>query len=753
MFLKKFIILFIFIASSLNATVVKAIEYVGSSRISEQSLSEMVDIKVDEVLDENKLNDALKKFFSFDYFEDIYIEHENGNIKFIFKEKPSIANVDIKGYKTRTEEKDAIKKIIKLNKGSMYSPKKIKEAKKILLEILEQEGYINSVVEVDIENLNDNSISIIINVNKGDEIIIKEQNFYGAKNLNVEHFNTVLANREQQWFSWWFGRSNGELKIDQLKYDSRRVNDLYFEKGFLDAVVKEPYMSIDFASNQAKMSLFISEGEAYTVNDIRIFADASIVDIDKLHANLKIEKDDIFNIAKLRKDQEYIKTQIANKGYAYAEVMFDLKKDEQTHKVDVIFNAIPGKKVYINDVKISGNSRTLDRVIRRNVLLAPEDLYSLTDINDSKNRLRRTSFFENVILEEKRVSEDKMDLLVKVQEAPTGSLMLGGGYGSYDKFMINGSISDSNIFGSGLRLALSADISKRSNVYELSLSNPAINDSDYNGSITAFRRDYEIRKRMYDEELKSKGFSLGIGKEIFRNTYLGATYSLDFIEESYKYNQGEKDKIIASERLPYEDQDYTNSSITPYINFDNTNDYYFPTSGFRANFSVEYAGVGGDSKYIKPSANIRYFYSLEDLTDLDWVFRFKTQARVIIDNGQINQGDSLYLGGPRTLRGYKSYAFPKNEDGIRQNPYKKMWSNSAEISFPLVPSAKMRWGAFIDYAMIGQNNFDDVTRAGTGILLEWISPMGPLQLIFAKPLMKEDGDETSSFEFSIGATF
>ncbi|OCL85066.1 Outer membrane protein assembly factor BamA precursor [Arcobacter porcinus] len=746
--MKKFIILFIFIASSLNATVIKSIEYVGSSRISDQSLSEIIDIKVDEVLDENKLNDALKKFYSFYYFEDIYIELIDGNIKFIFKEKPSIAKVDIKGYKTRAEEKDAIKKIIKLNKGSMYSPKKVKEAKKILLEILEQEGYINSVVEVDIEKLNDNSISIVINVNKGDEIIIKEQNFYGAKKLNVEHFNTVLANREQQWFSWWFGRSNGELKIDQLKYDSRRVNDLYYEKGFLDAIVKEPYMSIDFASNQAKMSFFISEGETYTVNDIKIFADASIVDIDKLHANLKIEKNDIFNIAKLRKDQEYIKTQIANKGYAYAEVMFDLKKDEQTHKVDVIFNAIPGKKVYINDVKISGNSRTLDRVIRRNVLLAPKELYNLTDINDSKNRLKRTGFFENVILEEKRVSEDKMDLLVKVTEAPTGSLMLGGGYGSYDKFMINGSISDSNIFGSGLRLALSADISKRSNVYELSLSNPAIYDSDYNGSITAFRRDYEIRKRMYDEKLRSKGFSLGIGKEIFRNTYLGATYSIDFIEETYSnYNS-----IVHVEKR-YEDQDYINSSITPYINFDNTNDYYFPTSGVRANFSVEYAGVGGDSKYIKPSANIRYFYSLEDLLDLDWVFRLKTQARVIIDNGQINQGDSLYLGGPRTLRGYKSYAFPVNKDGYKMPPSKKMWSNSAEISFPLIPSAKMRWGAFIDYAMIGQNNFDDYTRAGTGILLEWISPMGPLQLIFAKPLMKEDGDETSSFEFSIGATF
>ncbi|KAB0620428.1 outer membrane protein assembly factor BamA [Aliarcobacter skirrowii CCUG 10374] len=748
MFLKRYLFLFGLSLGFIEAEVVKSIEYEGVSRLSQQSLNETVDIKAGDKLDEKKLNIALKKLFSFDYFDDIYIEDKNGDIKFVFKEKPSIAKVDIKGYKTRSEEKDAIIKLIKLNKGSMYSEKKIDEAKKTLLSILESEGFINSVVEVDIEKLNEESLSIIINVNKGDEIIIKDANYYGAKQLTQEEFNTVTANKEKQWASWWFGRSSGELKIDQLKYDSRRMNDLYFERGFLDAIVQEPYMSIDFASNQANMNFFITEGEPYTTSDIKIFIDSTIVDPEDLYKNLRLKKEKIFNIAQLRRDQEYIRTKVADKGYAYAEVLFDLKKDEITHRVDVIFNVIPGKKVYINDVKISGNTRTLDRVIRRNVLLAPTELYSLTDINDSKNRLRRTGFFEDVILEEKRVSEDKMDLIVKVVEAPTGSLMLGGGYGSYDKFMINGSISDSNIFGSGLRLALSADLSSRSSVYDLSLSNPSINDSDYNGQISIYRKDYEIRKSRYDEDLKSTGLSLGLGKEVVRNTYVGATYSLDFIKESYT----NYDSSVPEDKR-FQDADYINSSITPYINFDNTNDYYFPTQGFRANASVEYAGVGGDSKYVKPSTIIRYYYSLEDLTELDWVIRLKTQARVLIDNGQINQGDSLYLGGPRTLRGYKSYAFPKNDDGYRQDPYTKMWANSAEISFPLIKSAKMRWGAFYDYGMIGKDSFSEIKRAGTGILLEWISPMGPLQLIFSKPLMKEEGDDTSSFEFSFGATF
>ena len=189
------------------------------------------------------------------------------------------------------------------------------------------------------------------------------------------------------------------------------------------------------------------------------------------------------------------------------------------------------------------------------------------------------------------------------------------------------------------------------------------------------------------------------------------------------------------------------------MNFDNTDDYYFPREGIKLGTSLEYAGVGGDSKYIKSTSYGKYFYSLENLAELDWVFRLKTQVKVLVDNGQINQGDSLYLGGAKTLRGYKSYAFPSNESGYKTDPYKNLWANSVEMSFPLVPSAKMRWGVFYDYGMIGQDTFNDIQRSGTGALLEWISPMGPLQLIFAKALDNEPGDDTSSFEFSLGSSF
>lgn len=744
----KVILLSLTCATLLSATTIKSIEYKDVNKLSPQVLAETVDMKVGEKLDENKLNEAVVKFYKYGYFEDVEVLNNDGNLLFKFKENPSVASVDIKGYKTRTEDIDNIKNIIKFKKGSMFTEKRVKEAEEKLLSILDSEGFINSVVETEVETLGENAKKVTFYVNKGDEIIINKAQYHGAKKLSQNDFDDVTANKEKEFASWWFGQNTGELKLDQLKYDARRINDLYFEKGYLDADVKEPFLDVDFASNNAKLDFFVKEGEKYTTTDIKIFLDPSIVDPAKIYPELKLKVDKTFNIKKLRQDQEYIKTQVANKGYAYADIKFDLKKNEAEHKVDVVFSVVPGKKVYINDVKISGNTRTLDRVIRRDVYLAPGDLYNMSDFKDSTNKLKRSRFFENVQIEEKRISDEKMDIIVKVTEAPTGSLMLGGGYGSYDKLMVNGSISDANIFGSGLALSLSADLSSRTSKYELSLKNPSIRDSDYNGEAEIHATDYKLRRTKYDSDVKSKGFSVGAGKEVIRDTYVGAKYGFDSIKESYTY----KDNTVPQSKR-FTDQDYINSSITPYVNFDNTDDFYFPRHGWRSNVSLEYAGVGGDSKYLKPSASVKYFYSLEDLTDLDWILRLKTQAKMLIDNGQINQGDSLYLGGPKTLRGYKSYAFPNNESGEKTDPYKKMWSNQAEISFPLVPSAKMRWGAFYDYGMIGQDSFNQISRSGAGLLLEWVSPMGPLQLIFAKPLNDKVGDDTSSFEFSFGASF
>lgn len=754
---KKSILLSLALASLLHADKITSIEYENLTKISTSIANDTLNIKAGEELNVEKVNQAIKDFFKFGYFDDIKTTiDENGKLKLIFDEKPSIANVDIVGYKSRDRDIEITKNYIRLQKGMMYSEKRVNESKETLLRELEREGYINSVIEVEVERLNDNAVSVIFHVNKGDEIIIKKVNYFGAQNLEADDFEPETLNKEEEFASWFITQHDGKLNADQLKFDGKRIQEVYWEHGYLDAQVKDPFLEVDFASNQGDLDFYINEGIQYFVNNITIYINSDIMDANELYPELNLRKERVFNVKKLRKDIEFIKTKTADLGYAFTQVNYDLKKDEKNGTTDVIINVIPGEKVYINDVKITGNSRTIDRVIRRNVYLAPGDLFNQTDYNDSISKLKRTGYFEDVKVEQRRISANKMDLIVEVKEAPTGNIMIGGGYGSYDGVVVTGSIEDKNIFGSGLTLGLSADLSKSSSDLSIKIQNPAINDSKYHGDIDIHSSEVEIDNDVYELDKETKGFSVGFGRELLRNIRVGARYRLDFIKENYIYESsyttlGNANYIAPANR--FNDEEYVTSSITPYINFDNTDDYYNPRKGFKAGSSLEIAGLGGDSNYVKSSSYLKYFYSLEDLYELDWILRYKLQTNFLIDNGQINQGDSLYLGGPKSLRGFKAYAFPNYADGIKGDPFKAMAATSVEMSFPLSDASKMRWGVFYDYGMIGEDNISDTQRSSTGLLFEWISPFGPLQLIFAQPLDDEPTDDTSTFEFSLGSNF
>jgi outer membrane protein insertion porin family len=463
--------------------------------------------------------------------------------------------------------------------------------------------------------------------------------------------------------------------------------------------------------------------------------------VEDIYPLLRLEKKDVFNIAHLRKDQEVIKTKVANKGYAFTKVNFDIKTNKTNKTVDIVYNVISGDKVYINNVIISGNNRTLDRVIRRNIYLAPKDLFSLTDFKDSKNAIKRTGFFETLDIKQRRISSDKMDLIVNVTEAPTGNLILGGGYGSYDGWMINASINDKNIFGSGLNLGFSVEHSSKKDTATISLQNPALNDGKYSGSFSLYKKttliEADSNSSTGDETTDTIGGSVGVGRSLTRHSRFGAVYALE--EEDVTY---EKDKT--------KDTTYITSSLTPYINYNDTDSYFVARRGIKAGSSLKYVGLGGDAKYIQSSNYLKYFYGLEDKIDYDLIFRYKTSLKIMKDRGEIPSGTTYYLGGASSVRGYQSYAFQPNSN---DNPFKRLLVNTVELSFPLIPKSKMRWSLFYDYGMIGTNSFTDIKKSGTGASIDWYSPIGPLQFIFSRAINPDSSDRTSNFEFSLGSSF
>jgi outer membrane protein insertion porin family len=740
--LKKIILICVLSLSTLiGSEKFESIEFEGLTQISKSVALENIKFKEENSYTADEINKAIKEFFKFSYFQDVWVTNTDKILTFHFKEKPFISKLEITGYKTRDEEIETLYKQMQIKKGTMYTKKKTQLAKKALLIALEREGYINSVVEVDVEEVSNTSVAVTFNVNKGEEIIIKNIAYKGAKHLDEGDFETVIANKEEDCcFTWFMGVNDGEMSYEQLEYDSARIRDLYMQNGYLDAKVSAAFSKIDFNTLNADIEYTITEGEQYKVNETLIYIDESIAKHDEIYPELKLEKDDIFNIAHLRKDQEFIKTTVADQGYAFAEVKFDIQPNKENNTVNIVYNVIPGDKVYINDVIITGNSRTLDRVIRRDVYLAPGDLFNLTDFKDSRNKLKRTGYFDQVLINQQRVSSDKVDLVVDVVEAATGNLMIGGGHGSYEGWMINGSISDKNIFGSGLDLSFSVDYSKISTDLTLALTNPAIYDSKYSGTFKIYSDSTELDNysdTYGDKEIDEMGFLLGVGRSIGRHARAGVNYELRQTDIQYS--------ILTSEN-----QDLLSSSLTPYISFNNTDDYMLPRSGMIASTSYKYAGIGGDAKYGLSNSQFKYFYGLEDAIDYDVIFRYKAQIKLLHDNGLIPNDTTFYLGGPKSLRGYESFAFKPDDEA---EPYKNMLSNAIELSFPLLPQAKMRWGAFYDYGMIGEDSFSDIKRSGAGAFISWISPVGPLQFIFAEALDEEPGDNTSSFEFNLGGKF
>ncbi len=549
---KKIIYLLLLTLSVFAESKYKNVQFEGLSQISKTIALETSGFEPNNVYTQKRINKAIKEFFKFGYFNDIVVSSENNILIFHFQEKPFIAKLEMSGYKTREDDLDILYNAIGIKKGNMYSQSKIDQAKEKLLQQLEQEGYMNSVVEVEIDNISPAAVSVKFIVNKGDEIIIKRFNYEGAKELDKSDFEKVAVNKQQESFSWSFGRNSGEMNFEQLEYDGFRIKETYLENGFLDAKVEQPFSKIDFNTNTATIDVGIEEGKQYKVNNIVIYLDENITSPDDIYPELKLKKEKVFNIKKLRVDVDYIKTTVSDKGYAFAQVKYDIRKDKEKGTADIIYNVIPGDKVYINDVIISGNSRTLDRVIRRNVYLAPKDLFSLTDFKDSQSALNRTGFFDNTKIEQQRIAKDKMNLIVTVQEAPTGNLIFGGGYGSYDGFMINASINDKNIFGSGLNLGFSLDWSKMQTSYNISLSNPAIRDSKYSGSISAYKNESEISYTDYELVTEKTGMMLGVGKGFNRHTRIGANYSL---------TQTEEKKINTADNNSTTYLDYVTSSV------------------------------------------------------------------------------------------------------------------------------------------------------------------------------------------------
>ncbi|MCV3553827.1 outer membrane protein assembly factor BamA [Campylobacter sp. CNRCH_2013_0898h] len=738
--MKKWFVFFA-LSSSLCAATIKDIKFEGLSQLSKESAIAISKLKIGQKIDPASIDTAIKNLFDRNYFKDIVVEEKNGVLIFKVIEKPSIGKIDIQGI--ASNDRKQIESLVGLKPGILYDENSAKDAAEKIKLFYQAKGFYDTVVEIKDEKLsNSSSLKLTFVVNRGENIIIEKVHLSGAKNLSYSDIEPAVANKQREALGWMWGFNDGKLKIFDLANDSSRISDVYLKEGYLDVSVSPAFLNTYTDTYQADLTYFINEGEVYKVKGIKIFNPIFSDEENEALANdLKLSVGKIVNIEKLREDIKTIETKTADLGYAFVQVIPDIQKDKENHEAMIIFKVIPNEKVYVRNVEISGNTKTVDRVIRRELYLTEGNLYNRTDLIDSRNALRRTAYFENVDIKEQRVDDTHIDLIVEVKEASTGAISGGIGYGTSDGILLSASLSDANILGSGMKGSVSIDKGDDTLSGRISLRNPRVNDSDYSlgGSLYSDRLEWDS----YDE--RNYGFDISVGKTLGRYTSIDLTYNL---EQSDIYHLS--DRLIAQ---GYKLGKTYKSSITPSIVFNNTDDYYLPRSGFIASTSLEYAGLGGDQEFISSTTKFNYYQGLEEFIGWDLIYRYKASFYKVWDQGYLPINEKLYLGGIGTIRGFdRRSVSPKNEWGDETGGT-VAFANSVELSFPIFDRIKLRGSVFFDYGAIGESSLSQIQRWSTGIGFEWLTPLGALNLVFAKPFNTNSKDDLSKFEFMLGARF
>ncbi len=745
--MKIFVTLFftLFFYLPLFAQKIEHIHYNGMVHISKPVALRMIDFEEGDDVTMEIVDKAVKTYFNQGYFNDVWVEIEGTTLTFYFKEKAIISKVELKGWKENDE--DIRESVIQIKKGTLYDEEVLEDAKKRIVNAISQEGKIDSVVEVQTEYLENGSVRVTFVVNEGEKIIIKKLNYSGVYGLDSDDFDSVIVNKQHQFMGWFWGRNDGKMSLGDLEYDNLRIRDYYMQHGYLDAKVASPFVRVNFNHYTADMSYQIKEGEQYTISKISLSQSKEVIDNAHLKELISLKKGEIFNIKSFREDANRIKRLIADKSYAFVQVIPDLKKNKKEHTVEVVFRVTPGEKVKIHDVVISGNMRTLDRIIRRELYLGPGDMYSFTDLQDSRNALGRLGFFDGTTIEEKRLNNHEMDLIVKLKEAPTGNIQLGGGYGSYGGILINIGMNDRNVFGSGINVGIKAEKSQTNKSYSFNISNPKLNDSDFSGNFSIYHSSYVYN----DYSVLTDGISIGTGYKFSR--FISGYIGYGFSENAYKFD--ENTSLTSTDTFYFEN--YTKSGVTVSGKWDNTDDFYLPRKGFELSQSFEKSGIGAEANFLKSRTKFSKYSGLEDIFGFDAIFRYKARLNIVVDTGNIPLAEKFYMGGIGSVRGYQSYSLSPtivDDEGItHRRGGEKTFSNSLELSMPLIPKAKMRLVTFVDWGFIGDGSISEISRGGYGAGIEWFSPIGAIQVMLAAPLNKQKGDKLSSFAFTMGQRF
>jgi len=725
------------------APLVTAMEIKGNKKIEEDSIRAKIRSRVEDPFSHETIQEDIKTLYTTGYFDDVRVEIEQfeGGIKLIFilKEKPTITSINFQGNKKI--DSDKLKEKITISTGAMANLLLITDNVEKIISFYQTEGYWHVRVIPIIKEISPDAVALTFQIEEGPKVVIKRITIAGNKALSTKEIKKVMKTKERWLLSFITG--SGIYKKEEIKVDTERIKELYHSKGYIYVMISEPQVTLSDDKKGLYIAISLSEGEQYKVGEVKITGN-TVFTSDEIYKNIETATGKIFNRTALRNDIDKIIDLYMERGYARADINPLIDIDTEKKLTNITLSVTEGEIFRIGRIDITGNIRTRDKVIRREMRLDEGDIFNKKLLKRSYQRIMNLQYFDTVELtSEPKVEEKLVDLHVKVKEKLTGMLSIGGGYSSIDKFIVMGEISQANLFGKGLYLKLRTDLSSRRRNYSLTLRDPWFMDKPISASFSIYNEIYQYPD--YDKD--AKGFSVGFGKEL--SEYVGGniTYNLENVEIS---NVPGSASSLIKEQVGKK----ITSSISPAIWRDTRDNFLDPTTGSRYALYTTYAGIGGDNYFVKAiSDNSWYFPAIWDTTV---GLRGRLGYASGIAGKKLPLYERFYVGGIYTVRGLGfGEAGPKNEQGEKIGGNKELIFN-AEYIFPIEREIRLKGVMFFDAGRSFDNNENisiSALRRTTGLGIRWMSPIGPVRLEWGYNISPKPGEDQGKIEFTFGGLF
>lgn len=732
---------------------VASIDIRGNKRIEDQAIRGRLTLKVGDPYTLDAIRAQIRVIYEMGFFEDVQIETDRlptgVAVAFIVKEKPFITEVVFDGNENFNDDK--LKEKITIRSQSFLDQQQVKESAEKIRLMYQEDGYYHAEVIPIIQSLEEDRKRLTFFVKEGDRARIKSVVFEGSKSATRKEIFKVLATRE--WVSVW-GTLTGKglpsmftdagiLKREELANDVERIKEVYLNKGFLNVQVGLPTIELTDDKKWFIITFSIVEGDLYAFGDIG-FRGNTVFEDEELRSGMGFKTGDIFQRAKIRDEIARLTEVYGAKGYAFTDVNPVVNPDAKAKTAGLLFQIKEGDLIRIREIRITGNDKTRDNVIRRELRVNEQEIIDTAAMKRSFQRLNNLNFFETVEILPKQIETDKVDLDVKVKEKSTGAFSIGGGFSTLDRLVAIADITEGNVMGTGNLVRVRGQLGQRRSLGLISFRNPYLNDS-----LTSLQLDVYRSLTNYLTYTEDKyGASVTFGR--WFSEYVSGSFSP--VVEHFKYSNpiASAPAFILSQLGSFTTTGFRTSLAR------DTRDYFMnPRTGMRnaINFDFGTPALGGNTSFYKVTLDtIKY-------TPLFWDLRHSIRGRFgtieSVGDRPIPLTELYFVGGINTMRGFSfGRAGPVTPDHSLLGANREVIINN-DFIFPISNEAKLNGVIFFDYGKgfgAGESLSFNLRKAA-GIELRWISPFGPLRVAYGFNLDAHEGERKGVFEFSVGSLF